>query len=147
MLIDAADLLAATPWRIDHARACQDAAAALSQGGAHDRAREMAQRAESELAAVRSGVPAPTHDTARSAANADGPWAAVSARELEVVQLVARGASNPEIAERLCISRRTVESHVSSVMRKLGASNRTQIATIAANREHDAGLTTRKHPT
>jgi DNA-binding NarL/FixJ family response regulator len=134
LLVDAADLLSATAWRVDHVHACQDAAEALARAGVHDRARELADRAASALEAVLAGVPTPQHEAGGRSDAADGPWATVSARELEVVRLVASGATNPEIAEHLCISRRTVESHVSNVMRKLGASNRTQIATIATNR-------------
>jgi DNA-binding NarL/FixJ family response regulator len=58
----------------------------------------------------------------------------LSPREREVVEHVAAGASNPEIAGQLFISRRTVESHVASAMRKLGAANRTQLATFVARR-------------
>ncbi len=49
-------------------------------------------------------------------------------RELEVARLVAEGLSNQDIAERLVISRRTAEEHVSKVLRKLGASSRVAVA-------------------
>jgi DNA-binding CsgD family transcriptional regulator len=136
MLVAAADRLAETPWHLDHAWACQDAADVLAGAGDEARSRAMAERSATAFARLRAGAstsaaqPSPT-----SATTVPGDvWATVSPRELEVVQLVASGASNPEIATRLHISRRTVESHVSSAMRKLGAANRTQIATIAAHR-------------
>lgn len=55
----------------------------------------------------------------------------VSARELEVLALVAEGHSDQQIAETLCISTRTASKHVASAMEKLGASNRTGAAAAA----------------
>lgn len=49
-------------------------------------------------------------------------------REFEVLEMVAEGATNPEIAERLVISQPTVKSHVSSIYRKLSVSTRVQAA-------------------
>jgi two-component system response regulator DegU len=50
----------------------------------------------------------------------------VSAREIEVLQLIAEGASPPEVAERLFISVKTVKNHLSSIYEKLDARDRTQ---------------------
>jgi DNA-binding NarL/FixJ family response regulator len=47
-------------------------------------------------------------------------------RELEVLAMMAAGAPNAEIAERLVISESTVKSHVKNILRKVGARNRTQ---------------------
>ena len=55
-------------------------------------------------------------------------------RELHVLNLVADGLSNPEIARRLGISRNTVKFHVSSIISKLGATSRTEAATIGVKR-------------
>jgi len=49
----------------------------------------------------------------------------ISARELEVLRLLTRGASNAAIAAELVIADRTVKSHVASLMRKLDARSRT----------------------
>ena len=54
----------------------------------------------------------------------------LSERELEIARLVAGGASNPEIAGQLFLSRKTVERHVSNVLAKLDARNRTELALI-----------------
>jgi DNA-binding NarL/FixJ family response regulator len=56
---------------------------------------------------------------------------AFTARELEVLRLLAQGKSNPEIGEALYISTTTVRSHVSSILLKLNVENRTQAAMAA----------------
>jgi DNA-binding NarL/FixJ family response regulator len=55
-------------------------------------------------------------------------------RELEVLALLARGRKNSEIADTLFIGERTVKFHVSSILGKLGAHNRTEAARIATHR-------------
>ncbi|HZR94338.1 MAG TPA: response regulator transcription factor [Gaiellaceae bacterium] len=58
----------------------------------------------------------------------------LTAREREVLQLIARGYRYKEIAARLHLSARTVESHVSAVLRKLQLSNRNELTRWAAER-------------
>jgi DNA-binding CsgD family transcriptional regulator len=58
--------------------------------------------------------------------------AALSRRESEVAQLLAQGLSNREIAERLYLSERTVDNHVSHILAKLGFDSRVQVATWVA---------------
>ena len=48
----------------------------------------------------------------------------LSAREMEIIDLVADGLTNQEIAERLTISKRTVDNHVSNMFTKTGSKNR-----------------------
>jgi DNA-binding NarL/FixJ family response regulator len=62
----------------------------------------------------------------------DGPELELTSRELEVLRLVGAGKQNKEIAAELSISERTVRSHMSSILRKLGLNSRTQAALWAA---------------
>jgi DNA-binding NarL/FixJ family response regulator len=56
-------------------------------------------------------------------------------RELEVAQLVGRGLTNREIAERLVLSERTVQNHVQHILTKLGLANRSQVAVWVNSRK------------
>ncbi|MEY2859533.1 MAG: LuxR family transcriptional regulator [Cyanobacteriota bacterium] len=53
--------------------------------------------------------------------------ALLSARELEIVELVVTGLSNHKIAQRLEISKRTVDNHISNILKKTGATNRVEL--------------------
>jgi DNA-binding NarL/FixJ family response regulator len=55
-----------------------------------------------------------------------------AARELEVLALVAEGLRNAEIAQRLVISAKTVDHHVSAILAKLGVHTRREAAKAAA---------------
>jgi DNA-binding NarL/FixJ family response regulator len=57
----------------------------------------------------------------------DGPAVELTAREARLVELARQGLSNPEIAERLVLSVRTVESHLYRAMQKLGVSDRREL--------------------
>lgn len=58
-------------------------------------------------------------------------YASLSDRERQVLQLIAEGLSNSQIAERLVISERTVKSHVNNILGKLQVADRTQAAIYA----------------
>jgi len=58
----------------------------------------------------------------------------LTSRELEVLQLLVAGRTNPEIADALFISRRTVTTHVTNIFAKLGVSNRVEATTTAQQR-------------
>jgi predicted ATPase/DNA-binding CsgD family transcriptional regulator len=62
-------------------------------------------------------------------------WNSLTPTELTVAQAVAEGLSNPQIATRMFISRRTVATHLTSIFRKLGISSRAELAAHAARRQ------------
>ncbi len=69
------------------------------------------------------------------------PAVALTPREVEVLRLLARGKSNPQIAQELVIARPTAKTHVERIIRKLGVSDRTQ----AAIRAIELGIVTTEH--
>lgn len=54
-------------------------------------------------------------------------WDSLTETELKVIGLIAQGLSNREVGERLFISRRTVDTHVSHALAKLGATSRVEL--------------------
>ena len=75
-----------------------------------------------------------TSGSAAAASGQDGP-APISARELEVIGLVADGLGNKQIARELGIREQTVKNHLASIMQKLGAKSRLEVG-LHAVRQH-----------
>ncbi len=73
--------------------------------------------------------------TSLTPADVDDELASLTAREREVLQLIARGYTYRETGETLFISVKTVETHVGSVLRKLQLTNRNELTRWAAKRE------------
>ncbi|UIX34821.1 helix-turn-helix transcriptional regulator [Streptomyces sp. GQFP] len=71
--------------------------------------------------------------------------AALTARELETAELVAQGLTSQAIADRLYVSRRTVETHVSRAFRRTGVASRTALATLMARRRTGSRFRGRPH--
>lgn len=89
------------------------------------------------FAALQAPKPAPASVTAQPN-GAGGPQ--LSVREQEVLQQIARGASNKEIARALDIAETTVKIHVQHILRKLGVSSRVQAAVAAHQGAGRAGV-------
>jgi len=59
----------------------------------------------------------------------------LTSRELEILKLMVHGDSNPDIAEKLFVSRSTVKFHVSNILMKLGTATRTEAVAVAVQRK------------
>jgi DNA-binding NarL/FixJ family response regulator len=77
-----------------------------------------------------------TEETTEPAAPLPMDEFGLTAREVDVLRLLAEGKTNPEIAETLFISRKTASIHVSHILAKLGVATRVEAAGVA----HRAGL-------
>jgi ATP/maltotriose-dependent transcriptional regulator MalT len=138
---DALDLLAACEAPFEAGRVRLDLAATLQALGRPDQARREIEaaienfreigadgertRAEAMLETLRK-----TSST-RPVEATNGPLDGLSRRELEVLDLVAQGLTNRDVAARLVLSEHTVNRHVANILRKLGLSSRAAAASLA----------------
>jgi DNA-binding CsgD family transcriptional regulator len=135
----------AAGWPLYEGYAKEHAAVLLAHAGRADAARDMLDGA----LALYSGLDA-AWDAARAEARlrAEGVrlgrrghrkrpktgWRALTVTEHKVAQLVAEGRSNLDIATQMFLSRRTVQTHVSSILRKLNVDSRVELAVSASRR-------------
>jgi DNA-binding NarL/FixJ family response regulator len=84
-----------------------------------------------------AGGAVPRRRRAKAAVPAELAGAGVTAREAEVLQLIGKGLPNADIAQRLYVSVRTVEAHVSSLLSKLAARNRGELTHRVASIDFD----------
>jgi DNA-binding CsgD family transcriptional regulator len=127
----ASDLLASSPLRLERAKALIDLGAALRRAGRRADAREPL-RAGLDLA--ERAAAAPLADRAREELAASGirvPRQRVGDQltpsEQRIVEMAASGATNPQIAQALFVTTKTVESHLANAYRKLGISSRREL--------------------
>jgi non-specific serine/threonine protein kinase len=73
----------------------------------------------------------PPTSSAPEEPSARQPHATLTRREEDVAAMIAKGLSNHQIAQEFCLSERTIEKHVSKILRKLGRTSRTEIAAWA----------------
>jgi DNA-binding CsgD family transcriptional regulator len=132
-LREAVDVLAGSPARLEHARALVDLGAAMRR--AKRRAEARGALEEGLDLAERYGAAA-LADQARTELLAAGgrssdpygdPLAQLTVSELRVAELAAEGRSNPEIAQALFVTRKTVETHLGHVYRKLDIGGRGEL--------------------
>jgi DNA-binding CsgD family transcriptional regulator len=144
-LLAAVDAYRTDPRPLELAMACEDAGTALVRHGDADRARpllEQAIRSYERLDAARDRARAEA--VARAAGirhGRRGPrgrpqtgWSSLTPTERTIAMLVAEGLSNPQIGDRLYISRRTVQAHLAHIFRKLDIASRAQLAAETSRR-------------
>ncbi len=140
-LKQAVELLEASPAQLEHVRALVDLGAALRRTNRRAAARPPLRRAL-ELAA--QGGMRVLADRARHELHAVGARPRRSAisgidsltpAEHRIAMLAAQGHSNPEIAQELYVTRRTVEAHLTHIFQKLGVATRADVTTCFAGTE------------
>ena len=147
VLNQALDAYASSPRRLEIALTCEETADLTARQGDATGARSLLERA----AGLYEGL-----DATRGLLRVDatlrrlgvrrgrrGPrqrpqqgWGSLTMSERTVADLVAEGLSNPQIAERLYVSRRTVQTHVSHIFTKVGLASRAQLAATVAAQSH-----------
>ena len=68
-----------------------------------------------------------------------GGWGSLTPTEAKVVELVAEGLTNPQIGERMFISKATVKTHLAHIFRKLDLHSRAELSARAVERQASAG--------
>ena len=144
-VLAAADYFRSTGRRIELGNALEDAAALLARGGDPAAARAALTEAVSvyaglgaawdsrrAVARLRPGGVRPDRTGARRRPQTG--WAALTETERRIAEELVHGYSNPDIAARLLLSRRTVETHVSHILAKLQARSRREVAELAGQR-------------
>ena len=133
LLRESADVLAGSPARLEHARALTDLGAALRRANCRADARPVLEQAIELCDRLGARAVAERARTELSAAGgrSSDPYGAgaaqLTASERRVAELAAEGQSNPEIAQALFVTRKTVETHLGHVYRKLDIAGRGEL--------------------
>jgi DNA-binding CsgD family transcriptional regulator len=145
LVLDAVARYRETPSVHDLASCCEDAAGLLAAASRGQEAVTLLHEAAAIYTDIEATADSAHVDTAlhalgvrRRRTRPSRPsigWDSLTPMESAVSQLVAEGLTNPEIGVRLYISRRTVETHLSHVFRKVGLASRTQLAAELSRRE------------
>jgi DNA-binding CsgD family transcriptional regulator len=145
LLREAIGVLEDSPARLEHARALTDLGAALRRANrrseartALDEALDLATRANARAVAERARAELRAAGGRSSRPTGSG-ITALTASERRVAELAAEGLSNPEIAQALYVTRKTVETHLGHVYRKLGISGRGRLARAMTDTSASAG--------
>ena len=133
-LREAVEVLERSPARLEHARALTDLGAALRRANRRAEARsalqdglDLAERCGARALAERART-----ELRAAGGRSSDPYGTgveqLTASERRVAELAAEGQSNPEIAQALFVTRKTVETHLGRVYRKLDISGRGELA-------------------
>jgi DNA-binding CsgD family transcriptional regulator len=141
LLLESVHVYRSGPRPLERAEACEDAGAALVQRGDLQQAVALFHEAYTAYERLHANRDVRrVRASLRAAGVRQGPharrrpkygWQALTETELTVAGLVAERLSNPEIARRLFLSRRTVQTHVSHALAKLGVSSRLELGAEA----------------
>ena len=138
-LREAAEVLEGSPARLEHARALTDLGAALRRANRRSEARvplqaglDAAERCGARALAGHARTELRAAGVRASGGGRDGVGR-LTASERRVAELAAGGSSNPQIAQALFVTRKTVETHLGQVYRKLGIPGREELGRALAD--------------
>jgi len=145
-LLAVADAYAAAGRPLFEAQAREHAAAALATAGHGEEARRQLEAAQDSYGQLNASWDAARADARlrargirrgvhRERGRPRAGWAALTETEQTVAELLSEGLSNPDIAGRMFISRRTVQFHVSNILAKLGLASRVELAALVIRRK------------
>ncbi|GAA4701808.1 ATP-binding protein [Phytohabitans rumicis] len=145
-LLSAAGAFHQAGWPLHEGQGYESAATVLARAGRETEAREALGKALDRYAGLEAGWDADRAEARLRQAGIrrgrHGPrkrpkhgWAALTGTENRVALMVAEGRSNPDIAAQMFLSRRTVQTHVSSILAKLSLSSRVELAISMSRRE------------